>query len=186
MAVTVKINSNEITIKELFCTLLKHFNNEHTNMLEVLRSLANELKNENLSLTEMIDVGCLLRIIELIVDEIRKDVKAHKEMIGKVTCYQLSLQDKTSHKGTLATGTIKVEHYSSIPNPDRDPEGFKNVCKWFGIDVGNSPNGSVRLHWPTIKNHITKCIEEGEELPPELSDVKSDLGMTYRRLVNKE
>ena len=43
----------------------------------------------------------------------------------------------------------------------------------------------VRFHWPTVKDKITQAMENGEELPEGLSDVKTDLGMTYRRLVSK-
>lgn len=183
MAVTTESFCAEVNFLK---RMLKDTTENHADRLGLLRSLAFQVKNEELSLTELVDIGFLLREIEDLLDEMRKDVKAHKEMIGKVACYQLALEDKTSYKGTLAIGTVKIDYYSSIPHPDRDPVGFKNVCKWFGIDIGTSPNGSVRLHWPAMKKHITKCIEEGGELPPELSDVKSDLGMTYRRLANKD
>lgn len=183
MTTLIKIFDEQITAKELFCKLLKHFNSEHSNMLEVLRELAKELKNETFNITEMVDVGCLLKGIEEIIDEIRKDVKAHRVMIGKATCYQLSLEDRTFHKGTLATGSIKVSHYANIPHPKHEPEKFARVCSWFGIDVGTAPDGVIRFHWPEMKKYITACIERGEELPPDLSDVKVDLEMTYRKKV---
>jgi hypothetical protein len=170
---------------EDFKKILKDVSAEHDWRLTLLRSLAQSVKNEDLDLTELVDMGFLLKECEALLDEMRKDFKAHKEMIGKVSCYQLSLEDEPKHRGTLATGSSKITHYSSIPHPEKEPERFIEVCKFFGIDVGDSPTGMVRFHWPTVKDKITQAMENGEELPEGLSDVKTDLGMTYRRLVSK-
>jgi len=133
-----------------------------------------------------VDVGFLLRECETQLDEMRKDFKAHKEAIGKQTCFRLSLEDKIKCKGELATGSVKVTHFSRLPHPEKEPEKFAKLAEFFGINIiwsKGMPLGSVRLHWPTVKKYVTHCVETGKELPPELSDVDVELEMTYRRRI---
>lgn len=166
--------------------VLQEIQIQHNKKLTLLRDLAKAVKNEDLNLTELVDMGFLLKECEALLDEIRKNFKAHMKMIDKVACYQLALESETKHKGTLATGSVKNTHYSNLPHPEKEPERFMEICKFFGIDVPkNASSGTVRLHWPTVRDKITEAMEHGEELPKGLSDVKTDLGMTYRRLTPK-
>jgi len=155
----------------------------HSDSLTFLRELATKIKAEELSLEESVDIGFLLRECETQLDEMRKDFKAHKEAIGEQTCYRLSLQDKMKCKGELATGSVKATHFSRLPHPEREPEKFAKLAEFFGMNIKDVPLGSVRFHWPTVKKYITHCMEEGVELPPELSDADVELAMTYRRKV---
>jgi len=167
-----------------FQQILAYISIDHEQKLTVLRSLISKLKDEELTLTEMVDIGYLLRECEKHLDEMRKDFKAHKEKIGKVVCHVLALQDRFSHSGELATGSAKASYHSAIPHPEHQPEAFAKICEWFNIDVGTGPVGAMRFHWPTIKKYITDAMERGEELPLELSDIKVDLEITYRRRTN--
>ncbi len=156
---------------------------ENSNRLSFLRELAVKIKNEEFSIEESIDIGFILRECEKHLDEMRKDFKAHKEAISKQTCYRLSLKGEESSKGKFAKGSLRAKYSSNLPHPVRDTEKFLNLCKFFGIDTDNVPLGSIRFHWPTIKNHITQCIEDGKELPDELSDVSVELEMVYKRRI---
>lgn len=191
---TTMINENNTYIEELVTVgqISRHYINillndiklEHSNRLSYLRKLASKIKNEEFSIEESIDIGFLLRECEKYLDEMRKDFKAHKEAISKQICYRLSLKDKESSSGKLASGSLKAKYSSNLPHPVKDPEKFIKLCKFFGINTDGVPLGSIRFHWPTIKNHITQCMEEGRELPDGLSDVSVELEMTYRRLPN--
>ena len=167
-----------------FSLFLDSIKLEHTNRLSYLRELIKRIKNEEFSIEESIDIGFLLRECEKHLDEMRKDFKAHKEASSKQTCYRLSLEYKDSSSGKLSRGSLRAKHSSNLPHPVKDPEKFMKLCKFFEINTDNVPLGSIRFHWPTVKNYITQCMEEGKELPDELSDVSVELEMTYRRLSN--
>ena len=164
--------------------LLDSIKHENSNRLSYLRAIASRVKKEEFSIEESIDIGFLLRECEKYLDEMRKDFKAHKEMIGKVTCYKLSVEEKESCRGSLATGTLKAKYSSKLPHPVRESEGFIKLCEFFGIDTNKIPLGMVRFHWPTVKKHVTHCMEMGEELPNELSDVSVELEIVYRSSTN--
>ncbi len=156
---------------------------QHSKSLDFLRELAVVIKSEELMLEESVDIGFLLRECEVQLDEMRKDFKAHKEAIGKQTCFRLALQDRDKCKGKLATGSVKTTHFSRLPHPEREPEKFAKLAKFFGMNIDKCTIGSVRFHWPTVKKYVTNCMQEGRELPPELSDVDVELEMTYRRRI---
>ena len=172
-------NSCVDSIKRLLETLRK----AHDGSLNFLRSLAQDIKSEKFTLEESVDVGFLLRECEIHLDEMRKDFKAHKEAIGKQTCFRLSIQDRMKCQGELATGSIKASHFSRLPHPEKESEKFAKLTKFFGMNIEGIPLGLVRFHWSTVKKYVTHCIEVGKELPPELSDVDVELEMTYRRRV---
>ena len=164
--------------------LLDSIKHENSSRLSYLRAIASRVKKEEFSIEESIDIGFLLRECEKYLDEMRKDFKAHKEMIGKVTCYKLSVEEKESCRGSLATGTLKAKYSSKLPHPVRESERFIKLCEFFGIDTNKIPLGMVRFHWPTVKKHVTHCMEMGEELPNELSDVSVELEIVYRSSTN--
>ena len=167
-----------------FNLFLDEIKNEHENRLSYLRELVIRIKNEEFTIEESIDIGFLLRECEKHLDEMRKDFKAHKEAISKQTCYRLSLEEKESSSGKLASGSLRAKFSSNLPHPIRDREKFIKLCEFFEINTNNIPLGSIRFHWPTIKNHITQCMKDGKELPDELGDVNVELEMIYRRLSN--
>ena len=107
---------------------LKDIKHEHSNRLGFLREIAKRVKKEEFSIEESIDIGFLLRECEKYLDEMRKDFKAHKEMIGKVTCYRLAVEDKESAKGKLATGKLKAKYTAKLPHPVRESEKFIKLC----------------------------------------------------------
>lgn len=164
-------------------SILKALIITNSDSLSFLRALTKVIKSEELSIQESVDIGFLLRECETQLDEMRKDFKAHKEAIGKQTCFRLAQLDEEKVKGELAIGSIKVSHFSKLPHPEREPEKFSKLCKFFNINIDNVPLGSVRFHWPVIQEYVTKCMQEGVELPHELSDVNVKLEMTYRRRV---
>ena len=93
------------------------------------------IKSGNLSSEELCDFGFLCREIENILDELRKEVKARKEVCGQILSYRLtkeSLNDSTKElkvSGEFATGTPEMK--MEVALPEKNSEEYKKVLEWF-------------------------------------------------------
>lgn len=89
--------------------------------------------------------------------EIRK-VREIAELIGGRAWLQSPSEEpiRTDH----CTATVKLKMQPATP-PKDSPE-LAELLDWLGVKQNHN---AVRLHWPTLCDIVTKCVEESKPLP---------------------
>lgn len=124
----------------------------------------------SLSQEDLVDCAYILRETAKLLDDMRKESTAIRELIERVICLkwvQQSLQDEstdTAIRGQLATGTPDVRQMASLPLPNKNPEEFEALMRSIGA-VTAAKKDLVRPYWPGLTNWITNLVKKGKPLP---------------------
>lgn len=141
-----------------------------------------------LSMEDLVDMGYLCRDMERYLDEMRKEVKSRKELIGKLLAFhvaQQSLNDteklQVTVKGELATGTPDVKLQPKIPEPKT--EEFSQLMEYFGLsrDRLAGIEDCLRLSFNGMRDLVSRLAEEGYPMPPGVVKTWPVYTTTFRR-----
>lgn len=97
------------------------------------------------------------KLVKDIGVEIRK-IRELSELVGG-RAWMLGVDDepiRTEH----CTATVKCKLQPAMPKKD-SPE-MAELMQWLGITQNAE---TVRVHWPSLCDLVTKCVEEGKALP---------------------
>ena len=169
-----------IKMQELFAAV----GTLHHDFLEYLLQLTDEIRTSKLSDPQLCDVGYLLREIETLLDDWRKDCKARKELAGKILAFnftQASLSDATLTriKGTLATGTPDVKVRVKIP-PKGTPE-YAEALKVLNVPEALVKDGVLKIDWDGISAMATRYANEGKNMPAVLNQTFPEYVTVFRK-----
>lgn len=146
----------------------------------------NELiKSEGLNNGELCDFGFICRELENIFDELRKEVKARKELCGKIIAYRLvtkSIEDPTikmQAQGQFATGTPDVKMQAALPKKFT-PEYYQ-ITAFLGVPRDVAELGILRLDWKRVTEYITKLMNDGKTVPEGFGKKYPLYVTTYRK-----
>ena len=160
-----------------FEKLMERFTLLHTTTLDFFDLLQPIVKDrEGANLEDLCDLGFLCREIERLTDEMRKDAKAHKELIGKVIAYRRiseTMNDENPDlvvRGSLASGSPEMRMRTVIPK--RGTPEFADLCRSFGMGDIAIDGALFTPHYIRLADHVTSLIEAGVPKPPgvELSE----------------
>ena len=157
----------------------------HTKLLLLLIDASEELKSAGaLGRPEIADVGFLCREMENIYDELRKEVKARKELAGRIIAEESArrvTQDPSAEmnvRGTLCTAQPDVKLIPSIPRPG-SPE-YERLCQHFGVAEEFAGLGVIRYHFNTMVDYLAKLMAEGRPLPDGIVKTYSQFTTVFR------
>lgn len=128
-----------------------------------------QLKSKKLSNEELCDFGFICRELENIFDELRKEVKARKDLCGNIIAYkliQMSVSDPTIQmqvRGQLATGTPDVKMQAGIP--EKFSEEYYQLTDYFNVPRKVAELGILKLDWKTVTEFLTRQMNEGKPIP---------------------
>jgi len=148
-----------------------------------------QLKSKKLSNGELCDFGFICRELENIFDELRKEVKARKELCGQIIAYRLiqaQLQDpsiKMQVQGQFATGTPDVKMQAALPK--KDTEEYYQVTDYFNIPREVAETGILRLDWKVCSEFLTRLMNEGKPIPKGFGKQYPLYVTIYRKKKNK-
>jgi hypothetical protein len=157
----------------------------HHTFYDFILTLTETVKAKACSLEQMCDIGYLLREMEARLDELRKEVKARKELVGRIIAFEKTTQQISDPsielvvRGTLAIGQPDVKMQRVLPKFGT-PEflAFTDFC---GIPREYAEAGVVKISWKGMTEHVTKLMSEGKEVPPGLGQEIPFYYVTYRR-----
>jgi len=127
------------------------------------------LKSKKLNNEELCDFGFICRELENIFDELRKEVKARKDLCGQIISYRLiqnSLSDpsiKMQVDGQLASGIPDVKMQAGIPN--KFTEEYYQLTDYFGVSRKVAESGILKLDWKMVIEFLTQQMNDGKKIP---------------------
>lgn len=144
-----------------------------TEMIDILVKVKN---NTIYTDKELVDLGFFLREMERQADEIRKECKAKKELIGRVLCLRI-VRAVTEDpdlglmvRGQYASGSADVAQAPGIPK--FGTAEYKMLCEALGVSGIAKEEGLASFHFTRLGEHITRLAAEGKNPPP-------GIGKTY-------
>jgi hypothetical protein len=153
-----------------------------------LRGISDRTKKSSMdySLGDLCDLGFLCREAEAICDTLRKDFKAHKELLDKVLCMRHSLnavhKPETTEavvKGTLASGTPVISEIAH--NPEPGSHEYHQLCEHFGMPEEVYNSGAFKLDFKGLAQIVTTLKEDGKPLPPGITQTWKSYTVQHRR-----
>jgi len=147
------------------------------------------IKAKRLSSGELCDFGYICRELENVFDELRKEVKARKELCGQIIAYQLitaSVADPTTKlkvQGQFASGTPDVKMQMELPK--KFTEEYYKITDHFGIPRKIAETGILRLDWKAVTEHCTKLLQDGKQIPQGFGKKYPKYATVYRKRSKK-
>lgn len=161
------------------------------NLVYGFMSKNNELiKSKNLKNEELCDFGFICRELENVFDELRKEVKARKELCGQIIAYRLvqaSVMDPTIKmkvQGQFATGTPDVKMQMELPK--KFTEEYFQITDHFRVPRNVAETGILRLDWKAVTEHCTKLMQDGKQTPNGFGKKYPKYQTVYRKRKIKE
>lgn len=143
------------------------------------------LKSRTLSNEELCDFGFFCRELEKIFDELRKEVKARKELCGQIIAYRLtqaSLADPTIKmkvEGQFATGSPDVKMEAALPKKFTDE--YYQLTDYFNVPRKVAETGILDLDWKMVGKFLTKLAQDGKKIPEGFGKQYPKFTTTYRK-----
>jgi len=165
--------------------LLDDSHNFYNLICGMMIEITDPIKQRKLKNEDLVDIGFFCREMENMFNELRKEVKARKELCGSIAAYNLTrdaVQDPTIRmaiEGKYATGTPDVKMQAALPRKDSD-EYFK-FCKQLGVPEEIIRQGILKLDWDAVTNFCTERLADGLPIPDGLGKKYPQYVMQYRR-----
>ncbi len=138
-----------------------------------------------MSYGDLCDFGFFCREAENTLDELRKEVKARKELCGQVIAMrktQESLSDpniKLKVAGQYATGSPDVKMQAQLPKKFTD-DYFK-ITDFLQVPREVAATGVLRLDWKATGDLITQLANDGHKPPDGFGKQYPTYVTTFRR-----
>lgn len=130
---------------------------------------------EQLSLTDAVDLGFLLREIGACAEDLKKEITHIRELLERIICIKWianstnDISKAVPIHGELATGSPDVKQAAVLPRQKDDPAAYDAFIKRIGVMGAARKLGLVRPHWPTVIAYLSDLAERGKPLPPGVS-----------------
>lgn len=171
-----------LTLKQAEENLQGWFAEFHSKSLEILERVK---ESDGYTDEELCDIGFFCREIERITDEWRKDVKAAKELIGKVLCAR---RVKATANDEAPDMTVRAEFSTGSPDvrltttfPKRGTTEYEQLLSSMGVKQDIIENGVLVPHWTHMTEHVTALVEAGGNPPPGVQLRAPIYSTTFRR-----
>ena len=136
-----------------------------------LTDLVSAIKKRDLSDEELADIGFLLRNTEKVLNDLRIEFKAKKELIGKYLCAKMTVESidindsevETKIDGILASASAKVEEKARLPKVGT-PE-YAQIAKHFGVNDEAIKAGLFGLSFMKFGDYCTELRKLGRNPP---------------------
>ena len=143
------------------------------------------LKARTMSSEDLCDFGFLCRELEKTFDELRKEVKARKELCGQIIAYRLAqaaLSDPTikmSVQGQFASGSPDMKMQAALPKK-YTPEYYQ-LTDYFNVPRKVAETGVLKLDWKKCTEFLTEQMQDGKKIPEGFGRQYPVYTTTYRK-----
>jgi len=141
---------------------------------------------------DMVDIGFLCRETETVFDEMRKEVKARKELLGKIISVwhtegvMKGEITKESAQGILATGSPDVSQQPKIPK--RGTPEFLALMKFLGVseELSSGERPPIQFDWNGMGVLMGERARQGLPVPPGITKMYPVFTTVFRGRKTKE
>lgn len=144
----------------------------------------NTLKKGKANDAQLVDVGFLLREMENVFDECRKEAKARKELISRLLAAKAidSLNDPEGAQGrfdgNLASAIPDAKIYPKIPRPGSDD--YLALMEFMGVPAPVAALGLLKPSFTATQEWLQERAAEGKN-PPNCLGTYTDAVCIFRR-----
>lgn len=125
------------------------------------------------SQADRVDAVFLVRRLEELADDLRKEAKKVREMGERIACLRWTVEseadDETprSIKGRYVTATPNMRMSANLPSHKSNPEAYAAFMRSVGIDPDSAvvQTGAVQMHFPGLERMLTQLAAEAKPLP---------------------
>lgn len=139
----------------------------HRTVYALMQSVETSVKTDPMTQHDRVDSIYVMRLMEALLDDTRKETKKVKELIEKITCLTW-VKDATAEptvRGTLCRGKPDVRQAARIPSQTKEPERFAELMAALKIPIEMVERGVVKPHWPNMVTYLTNLSVEGLPFP---------------------
>lgn len=135
---------------------------------------------------DLVDMGFLLRELETMGEEIRKEAKKRKDLCGKLVSFRVitkSVEDGSTDipniHGQLASGKIVMKMQPVLPK--KGTAEHSALLKYLKVDEESVERGLVKPDWTQMGLHCTELVAMGKPLPPGVGQTFPDYNVSYTK-----
>lgn len=122
----------------------------------------------NVELTEVADSALLLRKSAELLHDSKVELDKLTGIMSNTAALVAAAKMEHVPNGEFANAHFRTKFAANLPSYKTQPELYEKVCNELDVPY----NEMARLHYPTVRDHITGIIEKGGLLPPALSTLK--------------
>lgn len=154
----------------------------HENIYRLMAELRSEIDKCN-SMEELADYAYAVNGTHSFIEDLKKELWKFRELINKKTCdiwISFASKDPTSVDRSIrtdyVTATPDIGTAPNIPSAKNDPEAYKKLMDYLGIDISDWPvteseegvklNEVVKIHWPALCALVSAKLAAGLPAPP--------------------
>lgn len=158
-------------------------------MTEKLMRLSDYLRSNPADNCLLVDLGYLCRVMSESADELRKELNARKDLIGKIICANF-LRDpdivsgdhvSDTVQGTLATGILQLGMLT-IP-PTKDTKEYSELLAFLGVP---ETARAIKLDWKELQVYMNELAEQGKPVPTSVVKQLPDHKVQFNKIRGKQ
>lgn len=172
----------------------------HENIYRLMAQLRVEIDKCN-NMVELCDYAYAINGTHGFIEDLKKELWNFRELLNKKVCdlwisfaqKDISSVDR-SIRTDYVTATPAIGTAPNIPKPRDNPEEYKKLMDYLGIDISGWPvtetedeggklNEVVKIHWPGLCALVTAKLAAGSPAPPgiDISKMSPVYKLTLRK-----
>ena len=176
----------------------------HENIYRLMAQLRVEIDKCN-NMVELCDYAYAINGTHGFIEDLKKELWKFRELLNKKVCdlwisfaqRDISSVDR-SIRTDYVTATPDIGQAPNIPKPRDNPEAYKKLMDYLGIDISGWPvtetendeggeggklNEVVKIHWPGLCALVTAKLAAGLPAPPgiDISKMSPVYKLTLRK-----
>ncbi len=170
--------------------LHRKFVDLHADFTNFLAETHPDIAKASLAMGHYADQGLLCREMEEFADELRKEAKARKELVGKLIAAKAAQETLGGNPVTCVKGTLGM----ALPEtklqgrpPERDTAEYFQFLRHLGVPEKLLQDGMpLKVDWKGLTEYLSERAEKGEPVPPGITKTYPLFMSTFRRTSGKK
>jgi hypothetical protein len=145
---------------------------------------AEHIVTNTADLQELADAVYVLRELEELIDDARKQIARLKDVAENRACViWVSGQDAKPIRTPYCTATPKMTFHHPEIKRKNDPEAYDALMASMGVPKEIAEKELLRTHWPTFSGYLGDLAAEGKPFPAGIDPAKTK--PIYRLTIRK-
>lgn len=142
----------------------------HKKLYEAITTLR-EFAGETGSMLELADIAYSLHVCEKFVVDSKKELGAFRTLLDRLIC---AIWTETKIHEPIRTAHVTcspdIKMMAKIPSRHKDPEGFKKLMEFLGLDrelwdKEEEDHLPIHIHYPGMIDYLSNLAAQGRPLP---------------------
>src|SRR3990172_171746 len=150
----------------------------HASLYNDVQTILGEV--QALSLTDLDETAFVCKKSSELINDLRKQLDKAQQILEAVVCKRWSqLPEPVEISTDYILAQPKLKMQPTFPSERTDPEGYATLMR--ALDIPEHCWHNVRLHWPSLCDHITSLAAEGKPFPLGLKKIIPQYSLAFRQ-----